>query len=215
MTHIQEGHSMSVTSFHLAFFQNQLFKTFFLTENGRKSLFSVRGKTTGAYVASGSFQWTKATQALCALFLKYKLGQTDRGGASPYIQGHKDSLASSLQYALSKKPIWLREMFGSTKSGMLRSDLLFLTSNPSRANGPVVVAINSKLLGTEHITVSHNEDGIVGESEIEKLYLSILRHYEPVSDISPGLGQMPSSPPNSHTALEIAKEGEEAARTLM
>lgn len=174
---------MKDLALHLAFYQAQLFKTCFqFSGDPGMKLFSVRGKTTGAYLATGSFQWTKATHALCVLFLKYKLGLIDQDDSCSCIQGYKDSLASSLQYALYKKPMWLREMFGTTKSGILRSDFLFLTSNPSRTNGPVAVAINPLYLKPIQIAISHNGEEVVSTQELENLLFHILRRYEPGSD---------------------------------
>lgn len=99
---------------------------------------TIRGKTGGAFRYAGSFQWTSAVKALSLLIAKAAMNPQ-----CSTIQGLGGSLASSLDYALSKQPVWLAEMFGCDQQGISFARRLILRTNPERKRpGPVVLGVN-------------------------------------------------------------------------
>lgn len=114
---------------------------------------AVRGKTSGAYRGYGTFQWTSAVKAVCVALLPAKIWAGESGKTA--FSGEKGSLAASLDYALSKEPNWLGELFGFTAGGGLMARRLFLVSNPNRKRpGPVVIVLNERVLASQDIAVS-------------------------------------------------------------
>jgi hypothetical protein len=138
---------------------------------------SVRGKTAGVYRGSGTFQWTSAVKAVCIAMLRAKLcSKPTESGA---ISGERGSLAASLDYALSKEPNWLGEMFGFTPKGGLIARRLFLVSNPNRKRaGPVAILLNDRALPTSEILVSLNGEILSKEEDIKRLLLAIEREHK-------------------------------------
>ena len=130
---------------------------------------SIRGKTGGAFRSAGSFQWTAAVKALGVLLVQTALNP--KNGA---MQGHTGSLAASLDYALSKQPIWLSEMFGCDKHGISFARRMILRTNPERKRpGPVVLAVNHFYLPASAIEV--HVDGVVcAGTELEKLIATLV-----------------------------------------
>ena len=110
---------------------------------------TIRGKTGGAFRHAGSFQWTSAGRALGRLLAK--------AGMNPQnstIQGLGGTLASSLDYALSKQPVWISEMFGCDQHGISYARRLILRTNPERKRpGPVVLGVNYVYLPATSIEV--------------------------------------------------------------
>lgn len=112
---------------------------------GRR-LISVRGATAPQDV--GTFRWSSGVKALSLLLTRQALvsharkdGKLD-GHSPAFIDGDGESLAASLDYAISKQPLWLQDMFGTTPQGTAISKLLFRRMNPDRKRpGPVTVFI--------------------------------------------------------------------------
>lgn len=125
---------------------------------------SVRGKTSGPLRQAGSFQWTAAVKGLSLLMLRTCAGQEGM-----LLAGEKDSLASSLDYAISKQPIWLTEMFGCDSQGTSLAKRMILRTNPERKRpGPVVLGINQLFLRTSEISIfSHGK--LCAENELLNL----------------------------------------------
>jgi hypothetical protein len=114
---------------------------------------SVRGKSCGAFRGAGSFQWTSAVQGLCVLLLRAKAAAKG-SSVEPRLVGEKGSMASSLDYAVSKAPMWISEMFGVQSSGDLVVRRLVLISNSNRKRpGPVVVGLNERFFSPAMIQV--------------------------------------------------------------
>ncbi len=135
---------------------------------------SVRGKGSAAMGAYGSFQWSSAVQGLCLLLLRAKLravsklvttsAETESVGVSnnSNIQGGAHTLAASLDYAISKQPIWLRELFGVDKYGTSLIRRLVHRHNPERKRpGDTIIGINAEQLHSEDISV------VVGMVKVE------------------------------------------------
>lgn len=132
----------------------QLTRTLFRRENG-EVITSVRGKTAGALKGAGSFQWTSAVRALSALIVRGALTQIQgRDPNTAALSGLAASLASTLDYALSKQPLWTVEMCGVDQCSQAFLRRLFLRTNPERKYpGPVIVNLNTRLMPLDKIQV--------------------------------------------------------------
>ena len=131
----------------------------------------MRGKTSGAYSCTGSFQWTPAVKAVCVLFIQaliHRFGQAHM--TRPMISGRRGSLASSLDYAIDKEPQWLCDMFGLDQSGKTNLRRLISRTNPgSKRPGPVSLSVNETILATENIVVLLDSVRIQDPSIIESI----------------------------------------------
>jgi hypothetical protein len=137
---------------------------------------SVRGKTAGAFKDVGSFQWTAAVKALAILTLKAGLAQMARPGeVEHHLAGYKASLAASLDYALSKQPQWLTELFGIDSSGTSILRRLILRTNPERKRpGPVVLSFSDRALESIQFRFTLNGSKL----ELPEAIQSLLSHLE-------------------------------------
>lgn len=113
-----------------------LVSTHFIT--GINQYESFRGKDSSA-AGTGSFTWTSAVQGLALLFLRHKAYGGTRGGV---LSGETGSLAASLDYALSKQPRWIIDMFGVRDIGTPNFRYLLHRLNSGRKKpGPVEIAV--------------------------------------------------------------------------
>ncbi len=112
----------------------ELVRSEFRDSTHKYSKVCVRGKAAVTADEMGSFQWTSGVRALCCVFLRFVTSEQDqRFGYC--LQGGRGSLASSLDYALSKSPAWLLEMFGTGPQGSPYARRLFRILNPNRKRG--------------------------------------------------------------------------------
>jgi hypothetical protein len=110
---------------------------------------SIRGKSGGAYRSAGSFQWTAAVKGLALL-----VARTCEGTVEPVLRGGAGSLAASLDYAISKQPMWLTEIFGCDQNGICLVRRMMLRTNPERKRpGPTVLSINERFLPQSCISI--------------------------------------------------------------
>jgi hypothetical protein len=125
-------------------------------EPGKRSCF--RGKTPGAYHSDGSFQWTSGVRAVCVAFMKMRLSGIDPE-LDTCVVGDRASMAASLDYALSKRPVWLEDMFGVGSGGRQNAQRIFRVTNPNRKRpGPVALSVNSTIILPENISIFwHNK----------------------------------------------------------
>lgn len=117
---------------------------------------SVRGRSAGAYSTPNSFQWTSAVRALVLLLLRTKACALG-GNASAEVPmtGGAGSAAASLDYAISKQPLWLLDMFGVDSHGHCLIRRLVRRSNPERKRGgDVALRVNEMQLSAEQIRVA-------------------------------------------------------------
>jgi hypothetical protein len=136
----------------LYFESGELTEVIFQDGPGAPARASVRGKTGGAFRSAGSFQWTSAVKALALLVVKTCATTTDA-----LLRGDGSSLAASLDYAISKQPLWLTEMFGSDQQGICLIRRMILRTNPERKRpGPVTLGINQMYLPSTSIAVFEN-----------------------------------------------------------
>ncbi len=157
----------------------ELERTLCLDKSGAEFV-TVRGKTAGAYKNAGKFQWTPGVKALSIVFLR-ALALTLRKEISfcPLLEGGRGSLASSLDYALSKQPEWLFDMFGHDDEGnaVLRK-VLFRSNSSLRRVGNVGISLNEQLLDPQNIKVYIGSRLLTDAEEIEALAIAISRSEE-------------------------------------
>jgi hypothetical protein len=136
---------------------------------------TVRGKTAGAFRDAGTFQWTSAVRGLCILLLKTKLTQLSEGDpASGVIFGLKGSLAASLDYAITKQPIWIRDMLGTDASGSSMAHRLISRTNPNRKRpGPVVLRVNERAISGSDISVVWDNRRVESVEALRTLLLNL------------------------------------------
>jgi len=134
-----------------------------------------RGKGLDGPISVGSFQWTQAVRALAFLLVKQAAVSPDVGS----ISGGSRSLAASLDYAISKQPRWVREMFGEDRRGRALIHRIISRSNPERKRpGPVTLALRRGADTFEEIVIRMNGEGVV---DAQRLRLLV----EHLSEISP------------------------------
>jgi hypothetical protein len=121
-----------------------------------------RGKVASELTATGCFQWTSAVKALALLFVTLGLPeQSCPQRAARCISGHKGSLAASLDYALSKQPKWLQEMFGMGSYGTAYARRIILRTNAERKRpGPVTLGLNTVVLKPTNVEIFWNRERI-------------------------------------------------------
>jgi hypothetical protein len=91
------------------------------------------------------------------------------GPESAVLQGCSGSPAASLDYALSKQPAWLSEMFGCDVYDTSFARRLILRTNPERKRpGPVVLAVNHVYLSAASIEV-HVDGALAAASQLAHL----------------------------------------------
>ena len=107
-----------------------------------RTLTCVRGKTAGAYRGVGTFHWSAGVRAMACLFLRAMLiDESTR--MEPMLSGGAKSLAASLDYALTKQPSWMLDMFGVSSNGKTQARRLFCVTNSHRKRSePVSVSLN-------------------------------------------------------------------------
>jgi hypothetical protein len=125
--------------------------------------------------ASGSFQWTTAVKALSVLFIRIAMSEQNESLRNMNcLSGHKGSLASSLDYALSKQPQWLQEMFGMGSYGTVYARRLILRTNAERKRpGPVILGLNTIVLKPENIRIFWNNEPVASFEALSKLLRSL------------------------------------------
>jgi hypothetical protein len=121
---------------------------------------SIRGKYS-PNSTSGAFQWTRAVRALTVLICGTALNQN----GSFALKGESDSLASSLDYATSKSPQWLVNMFGCSHNGIPFAKLLIRRENPERKRGGhVAVHLNTRIIAPSDIVVSYRGQALQNQT---------------------------------------------------
>jgi hypothetical protein len=118
------------------YFEHPLLATPHVAQRGQQAL-----------PCSGTFRWSTGVMGLSILLVKHAVRLRMKAAAEGQqqvasIDGGRGSLACSLDYALSKQPLWLKDMFGISAKGSCLSHLLLRRINPERKRpGPVVVFI--------------------------------------------------------------------------
>jgi hypothetical protein len=146
--------------------------------NGSAPLTTVRGKTNGAYRGGGSFQWSSAVRAMTCVFLSAKLFE-DLDPGEPMLTGEAKSLAASLDYAITKQPVWILDMFGVSSTGRTLAKRLFRVTNSHRKRGgPVALSLNLHTCPPHCIEIVLDGQP-VQSPEILRAMLTSIRTYTP------------------------------------
>lgn len=135
-------------------------------------LISVRGRTAGAFRGFNSFPWTRAVKALSLLFLKAAtIANRELSSLEDEcLMGGTASLASSLDYAMDKQPLWLADMFGIDGEGRLLVKRILSRTNPNRKRpGPVVITLNNSFLPASGIKVIKNGSAVSNYAELRRM----------------------------------------------
>ena len=145
----------------------QLERTVFCHDILPKPISAVRGATGGAFGEARTFRWSAALQALVVLLLRSAAtGKSPSvSGIGPaVVKGGDRSLAASLDYALSKQPNWVLDVFGVLTDGTAVARRMFRRTNPERKRGgDVAISVNSHFFPPSSIRV------IVGSQEVEEI----------------------------------------------
>jgi hypothetical protein len=138
-----------------------------------RTLSCIRGKTAGAYVSYGSFQWTSGVRGVCASFLRFVLSEA--GDTVDFcLVGGKGSLAASLDYALSKGPSWLGEMFGSGIGGSQLARRIFKITNPNRKRpGPVAISVNKNVVSVDQLQIYWDNKLVTDPTQLYAMLVGI------------------------------------------
>ncbi len=152
--------------------QNELQKITFQSSLVEKEISSVRGLGSGSKINS-TFCWTAAVQSLCLLLLKARLNEN-------YLEadllGEKGSAAFSLDYALSKQPNWLLEMFGFDSNGNSLLKRLLLIQNP---NGKRAVPIEISLKRPFEVKVFLENKLVDNSQGLELIVRELEKNWQP------------------------------------
>lgn len=149
-----------------------------LSHVGANTQISVRGKTSGAFRGAGTFQWSSAVRAVASIFLKAKL--SDEGSNSdPMLIGEAKSLAASLDYALTKQPTWILDMFGVSANGRCQAKRLFRVTNSHRKRpGPVCLSVNLHACPIDCVEIVLDGQTMTNPEELRAM-LSEIESYGP------------------------------------
>lgn len=155
----------------------ELTETRFKNSLSGPDLFCIRGKTSGGFKNAGTFQWTNAVKGVTVLFLLYLIStMQSRKYQGACIEGERGSLASSLDFALSKQPSWLMDMFGVDSSGIsILRRMVFRHNSNLKRPGPVKVSINYDYLNADAIRISWNGLEITEVTTLVILLKSVVR----------------------------------------
>jgi hypothetical protein len=169
--------------------ETELYKTEYVPEIGDGSIYSIRGNYSGDFKGYGTFQWSLAVQALSIMVLRYAAASVTGELQDSALEGEKGSLASSLDYAISKQPVWILDMFGVLPSGEPRIKRLIKRVNPERKRpGPVRLSVNTTVLPPKNIEVYVENHRIVDSEELKDIALKIER--EVIGRIQSGNAQI-------------------------
>jgi hypothetical protein len=163
---------------HFAFFFEgdphvELVKTDVFIAVAGSSMTCVRGKTAGAYRSYGSFQWTTGVRGVCAAFMRFKIyGATTLPDVC--LIGGKNSLAASLDYAITKCPGWISGMFGSSSMGTPVIKRLFRVTNTNRKRpGPVAISVNGNIVVPDNVRFYKNNRLLTDGAEVYDLLAEV------------------------------------------
>jgi hypothetical protein len=115
----------------------------------------VRGKGGSERGPTASFQWTSAVKGLSYLLVLYSaMGDSESPEETAILEGQGGSIASSLDYAVSRQPLWIIDMFGLERSGRPAIRKILNRWNSDRSKGDVVaLGINRNVVSADDIEV--------------------------------------------------------------
>lgn len=164
--------------FHLVSGSLELAATEFKSPQLETIYKAVRGKVAVGRGGYGTFPWTSGVKGLVAVFLLSKIHQNldERVDwlLSAGLSSTNSTLSNSLDYALSKTPAWLAEMFGCDSFGRPVARRIFLRLNPEgKRPGPVIVALNRDFLPPTKIRLYIEGEEVCAESQFVTLLQKI------------------------------------------
>jgi hypothetical protein len=126
--------------------------------------------------------------------LKSVLVEQSSSNELPILLGERGSLAASLDYALTKQPMWIQEMFGSDAAGTSLAQRLFRRTNSHRKRpGPVVIKVNERALPPKNIHIYWNGkriDDIAALETLLSLFGAFEESEEPEGQLTTSIGKL-------------------------
>lgn len=184
---IQPGENARLELYFTGRERLELERLFFNHPLIKESRFLVRGRAAANYTKSGMFAWSSAVQAFCLLIIKSAMKarknhcSAARTGndfvPDPYsaLVGVRKSPARSLDYALSKRPNWLQDIFGFDSKGNSNIYRFFYRINPEgKRDGPVVVALNCSMLPPDKIHIFNGNSEVTEINELVRMFDNIM-----------------------------------------
>ena len=163
----------------------------------------------------GSFGWTRAVQALTVFLLRWAAwGRSAQQDASsvPVIRGKRKSMASTLNDALTKKPLWLLDVFGCDSNGRPNVDFI-RRSNPdfkTPSNYPVELFLDRERLAPRSIKIKVDRTVVEDANKINDLANKIAGKYFKADGIVSTIGKN-----NDKILKRIAKGGKDVCRSAI
>jgi RNA polymerase sigma-70 factor (ECF subfamily) len=141
----------------------------------------VRGKDEGAYLGSASFQWSPALKVLMAYLLRCAAaGRRCPQGTDPILSGERSSPAASLNFAMSKKPNWIKDMFGEdAQSHPFLLDLIRRSNPDLKYAGPVILRLDTQVLPPQRIFVFVGDRPVDSDKEMDQIANAIATSFKP------------------------------------
>lgn len=162
-------------------------KTEFFTPSREEVLLAFRGRTTPVNALAGTFQWSPAVRALASLMLRTAAwaGEEPPLPLQPILEGEGGTPASSLDYALGKQPVWLRDMFGVDREGNTLARRLIRRSNPERRRpGPVSLSVNTRFLEQKRLRI-YVENALFTDAAILEQLAGVVSKQPALSQVPP------------------------------
>ena len=168
--------------------------------NGQKTLHTVRGQSVLDSNYDGTFNWSGAVRALAILVVRTKACSLDPGALpSKVLSGERGSPATSLDYAISKEPNWLLDMFGfDSKGDSLTKRLFRKTNSGGKRPGPVSVALNESFLDCKDIAIYLDGAELTSTEELIRLERNLVAQAARSGSTSPSDDSRPESAPVRH-----------------
>lgn len=139
---------------------------------------AVRGRSAKTYTGFEAFPWSPAVQALAMLLLRACALHRKSPGSRFVLSGDRATPAATLDYAVSKLPVWLIDVFGVDSRGTPLARRLFTRSNPERKRGGEVrVMINSSFFDPANLRVFLDEQELLDPHMIDELGINIERAF--------------------------------------
>lgn len=144
--------------------------------NNSLSISSLRGAALGS---AARFKWSPAVRSLAHFFIRAaQLRVEGFDSNTPILSGVQGSTAATIDYALSKRPLWLCDMFGADTQG--RPNLLSIVrrenSNLKRP-GPVRLYLAPRAERELSISIYIHNQRLIHQSEFEHLLNSLAPTY--------------------------------------
>jgi hypothetical protein len=131
-----------------------------------------RGKIAPTVSGAAPLPWTSAVKAFVQLAIQLALQRFagGEGDSDPFLyglSGDKGSPCRSLDYAISKKPAWIVDLFGADADGDSHVGRFFWRRNPEgKRPGPSGVTFNTKMLAPENVVICLNGSYLDGRDQL-------------------------------------------------